>query len=115
MIITQKISSEEKYVDQTFGYDYVTIDSNSLIYHNVTGLRAGEYKYPEQIIISLQQTSDYYLYGLDNCGNKKAILLMNDIIIIYYLDEEWGVNNPFFIGINEKSNIITLPYSDIQA
>ena len=116
IIISQKVTSEERYVDQTFGYDYVIIDSNSLVYRNITGLRAGEYIYPEEIKLSLQQASDHYLYGFDDFGNKKAILLKNDnIIVFYYLDEGWDIKNPFFVGINEKSHIITLPYSDIQA
>ena len=116
MMISQKVISEEKYVDQTLGYDYVIIDSDLLIYRNITGLRAGEYAYPEEITLSLQQTSDYFMYGFDNFGNKKAILLKNEnIIILYYLDEGWNVKNPFFVGINEKSHIITLPYTDIKA
>lgn len=116
IVILQKITCEEKYVEQTFGYDYVTIVSNTLSYRNITGLRAGGYTYPEEITLSLKQTSASYLYGFDNSGNKKAIVLKNDsIIILYYLDEGWNEKNPFFIGINEKSHINILPYSDIRA
>ena len=116
IILSQKVFSEEKYIEQTFVYDYVTIDSNSLIYHNITGLRAGLYIYPEKITLSLRQTADNYLYGFDDNGNKKAIILMNDdILILYYLDEGWDICNPFFLGINEKSHIITLSSNEIQA
>ena len=84
LIFSQKLFSEEKFIDQTLGYDYITLDSNSLIYHNVTGLRAGQYTYPERINLSLQQTSYNYFFGFDEFGNKKAIVLKDDNIIILY-------------------------------
>lgn len=115
-LFSHTVSSEEKYVEQTFGYDYVTINSNSLIYKNITGLKAGSYTYPNEIELSLQSTSTNFLYGFDNDGNKKAMILKNDnIILLYYLDDGWDIENPFFIGINENSHIFTLSSTDIQA
>ena len=116
MIISQKVVSEEKYIEKTLGYDYVSIDSNTLIYRNITGLRAGIYIYPEEITLSLQQTANNYLYGFDDFGNQKAIILKDDnILVLYYLDEGWNIQNPYFIGINEKSHISILVSGDIQA
>lgn len=116
LILFQYAFSEEKYIDQTLGYDYITINSNSLTYHNITGLRAGLYTYPEKIKLSLQSTFFNFLYGFDNEGNKKSLILKNeDIIVMYYLDEGWDIKNPFFIGINENSHIFILSCSEIQA
>ena len=100
--------SENKYIEYDLGYDNIVISQDTAKYENVTGLEIGNYVYPKEVVLSLNN-EDPYLIGKNNENKKTGLILKNsDLCIVYYDDENRDINTPFFIGINEESKKLIL-------
>lgn len=100
--------SENKYIEYDLGYDNIVISQDTAKYENITGLEIGNYVYPKEVVLSLNN-EDPYLIGKNNENKKTGLILKNsDLCIVYYDEENRDINTPFFIGINEESKKLIL-------
>lgn len=110
LAISDVIANEmtKVYIEYDLGYDNFKFEQEKCYYENITGLETGNYVYPKEVVLSLEN-AEPYLIVKNNENNKTGLVLKNsDLCIVYYDEENRDINVPFFIGINEESKKLIL-------
>ena len=110
LAISDVIANEmtKVYIEYGLGYDNFKFEQEKCYYENITGLEIGNYVYPKEVVLSLEN-AEPYLIVKNNENNKTGLVLKNsDLCIVYYDEENRDINAPFFIGINEESKKLIL-------
>ena len=71
LAISDVIANEmtKVYIEYDLGYDNIVISQDTAKYENLTGLEIGNYVYPKEVVLSLEN-AEPYLIVKNNTPNK---------------------------------------------